>query len=73
MMVISVKDRVVGADYAKWAKNVLIFSAPALLVLGASLVNLIPHEAWYGAFLIAVWGLLADLFKKWLAVNKKAK
>ena len=34
MMVISVKDRVVGADYAKWAKNVNLFST-SLIGIGS--------------------------------------
>lgn len=62
-----------GADIQKWLRNALIFSAPALLVLFADLRDLIPENAAYGAILLAVYGLLMDLFKKWINENKYQK
>lgn len=54
-------------DIRKWGKNALIFLAPTILVFIASLSQLVPQEAWYGAILLYLINILTDLFRKFIA------
>ena len=57
-------------DIAKWLRNALIFSGPAILVLLADLRELIPENAAWGALALALYGMAVDLFKKWMQENR---
>lgn len=60
-----------SADWQKWGYNALLFLAPALLVLLASVVDVIPSDWKYGAVALYVLNLVTDWLRKWLADNKK--
>ena len=59
-------------DVKKWLTNALIFLAPALLVLMASLADAIPTDAKYGVFALYALNVLVDVLKKFVA-GKPAK
>jgi hypothetical protein len=67
---ISKANNLIKEDYQKWAKNVLIFASPALLVLFADLSEFVPKNAAWGALALALYGIGIDLFKKWLKENR---
>ena len=53
-------------DVEKWAKNALIFAAPALLVLIASTIDAIPKDWQYGAVALYLLNLAADILRKYI-------
>ena len=59
-------------DVKKWLTNALVFLAPALFVLFASVADAIPADAKYGVFVLYVINVLVDLLKKFVA-GKPAK
>lgn len=48
----------------KWIKNVLVFTAPALVVFFSQLALKVPVRDAALVAALALWGLLADYFKK---------
>ena len=56
-------------DFKKFVKNALIFGAPIIVAVIASLVNVIPQDAKYYALAIYVINLALDLVKKWYSDN----
>jgi hypothetical protein len=48
----------------KWLKNLLKFTAPAFAVLFSLLAQGVPLEKAWPLLLYAVYGLMADYFKK---------
>jgi len=66
---VSPEQKITKQDLIKFSRNLTIFTAPALVVFFAQLkMGVEPTEALPLALLI-LYGLLADLFKKWS--NKK--
>jgi hypothetical protein len=62
---VSPERKIIKEDLVKFAKNFLVFTAPALAAFFAQLkLGVSPKEAMPLVALIT-WGLLADLFKKW--------
>ncbi len=54
-------------DLTKWSRNALVFLAPALLVLVASIVKVVPTDFKYGAVVLYLLNLLVDLLRKFVA------
>ncbi len=69
-MTISPKYQLIRQDLGKVLKNSLIFLGPALLVFIPALAKQIPAEAGYGALVLYVLNLLADLLRKFLATSR---
>lgn len=69
-MVVSKRFEIKKEDLLRVGKNSLIFAGPALLVLGASFIEVVPANYKYAAGLL--WGLnaLLDLLRKFLSENK---
>lgn len=62
---VSPEKKITREDLMKFIKNLLVFTAPTLAVFFTQLkMGVSPKEALPLALLI-LWGLLADLFKKW--------
>ncbi len=55
------------ADLIKWSKNALIFAGPAILVLLASFTKIIPSDWQYGALVLYIINLFADLLRKYIS------
>jgi hypothetical protein len=49
----------------QWLKNAAIFTFPALAVLFASLADGVDPRASWGLAAVVLYGLLADLFRKY--------
>lgn len=58
-------------DWQAAAKQALIFLGPALLVLLASVIEVIPGEAKYGVIVLFLLNRVTDLLRRYLADNKK--
>ena len=56
--------QVSNETYKKFAKNVLMFTAPALFVFFAQLSQGVDPKMASGVALLALYGLVADLMKK---------
>lgn len=54
-------------DWKLWGFNVLKFSAPILAVFFGMLAQDVPVEKAWPIALLALYGALADFFKKWKA------
>ncbi len=54
-------------DLTAWGKNLLMFTSPALVVLFTLLGNGVPFQKAYPVALLALYGAIADLIKKWKA------
>lgn len=48
----------------KWALNILLFTAPALAIFFGQLASGVNWKLAGSVALLALWGLLADLFRK---------
>lgn len=57
-------------DVQKWLWNAFIFAIPALLVLLASLKDVIPVDASWGVVALYLVNVLTDLLKKWMNENR---
>ena len=68
-LIISEKFSMVNQDWVKVGKNALVFAGPALLVLIASLVNILPKDASWIPIALYVLNVLTDLLRKFLAEN----
>ncbi len=68
-MIVSEKFDMVAQDWGKVAKNALIFAGPALLVLIASFVNVLPKEGVWVPVVLYLLNVLVDILKKFLAEN----
>jgi hypothetical protein len=51
-------------DLKKMGMNVLVFTAPALIVFFGQLASGVNWKVAGAVALLALWGILADLFKK---------
>jgi hypothetical protein len=51
-------------ELTKWAKNLLLFTAPALAVFFGQLAAGVSWKVALPVALVAFWGVLADYFKK---------
>jgi|CXWL01.1.fsa_nt_gi hypothetical protein len=71
--IVSPKFVLVSEDLKKWLGNALVFAAPALLVLIASIVQIVPADFKYGVFVLYVLNLLTDLLRKYVGVNTYTK
>lgn len=60
----------IAQDWQKWIKNSLIFAGPALIVLVASIIEVIPQEGIWGAIVLYLLNVITDLLKKFLSQNK---
>ena len=54
-------------DLVSWGKNALIFLAPALLVLLASIQGVVPHDSTKGVVILYLVNVLADLLRKFVS------
>jgi len=52
-------------DVYKWSKNLLVFTAPALAVFFFQLSQGVDPKIALAVALLALYGMLADLFKKY--------
>ncbi len=57
-------------DLQKWGTNALIFAGPALIVLLASIKDIIPKQAEWGVFALFVVDIVTDLIRKFIAGKK---
>ncbi len=53
-------------DIQQWAYNIFVFLVPALLVVVASLEQIIPTSAQYGALALFLCNAITDLLRKYL-------
>jgi hypothetical protein len=58
------KLRLKSTEFEKWIRNMLLFTAPALVVLFSLLAQGVKLEKAYPVALLALYGVLADYFKK---------
>ena len=65
-VVISAKYRLVEEDVKKWSYNALVFAAPALVVLVASLRDIVPGDAGWGVIALYLVNVLTDLGRKFV-------
>lgn len=70
MATISHARQFIKADLYRWGRNTLVFAGPALLVLLASIADVIPSDASWGVLALYALNLLVDAFRKWLTVNR---
>ncbi len=61
---VSKKWRLNREDWKKIGINVIVFTAPALAVFFVQLASGVEWKIAGAVALLALWGLLADLFKK---------
>lgn len=54
-------------DWEKWGKNLLWFTAPALAIFFTQLTSGVDWKVAGGVALLALYGALADLFRKFKA------
>ncbi|OGY24248.1 MAG: hypothetical protein A2Y57_04145 [Candidatus Woykebacteria bacterium RBG_13_40_7b] len=52
-------------DLAHWAKNALIFAGPALVVLVASIRDVVPKDASWAVVALYILNVATDLLRKW--------
>jgi hypothetical protein len=52
------------AEFNKWIQNIFFFTAPALVVLFSMLSQGVEFKKAYPVALLALYGILADYFKK---------
>lgn len=57
-------------DMRKWGTNLIVFTSPILVVLFTLLANGVPFSKAWPVALLAAYGALADLFKKWSGTNR---
>ena len=69
-MVKSPKKKLIKEDYVRAFENALLFAGPALLVLIASTIEVIPEGAKYGAYILFLLNFITDLLKKFLEESK---
>jgi hypothetical protein len=58
------KLKLKSTEFEKWIRNMLLFTAPALVVLFSLLAQGVKLEKAYPVALLALYGVLADYFKK---------
>lgn len=58
-------------DWVLAGKQALIFLGPALLVLIASVVEVVPNDAKYGVIVLFLLNRITDLLRRYLADNSK--
>jgi len=68
--IISKVNEIKREDVAKWGKNALLFTIPAIIVFIGSVADVIPKDASYGVVLLYVLNLLTDFLKKYRQENK---
>jgi len=61
---IAPKGKLNTEDLKKIGMNVLVFTAPALIVFFGQLASGVNWKVAGAVALLALWGILADLFKK---------
>lgn len=61
----SPKNSLNKEDVKQWLHNTLVFLAPALAVLIASTVRIIPPDWKYGTITLYVLNVLTDLLRKY--------
>mgnify|MGYP001602085624 CR=1 FL=1 len=61
---ISPVGKVNANDLKKWGMNILVFSAPVLIVFFGQLAKGVPVQEAWPITLIALYGALVDLFRK---------
>lgn len=59
------------ADWKAAGKQALIFLGPALIVLLASVVDVVPADAKYGVLVLFLLNRITDLLRRYLADNSK--
>lgn len=69
MAVISKRHELKKEDLVRWGRNALIFAGPALLVLIASAVELIPVDAGWGVVALYLINVGTDLLRKFMREN----
>lgn len=65
------KGELSKADWKAAGKQALIFLGPALLVLMASVVEVVPSNWKYGVVVLFMLNRVTDLLRRYLADNKK--
>ena len=68
-MIISRRFDMRKQDWEKVLKSALIFAGPALLVLIASVVNVLPKEWALAPIVLYLLNVLTDILRKYLAEN----
>jgi hypothetical protein len=56
-----------GADYKRVLKNAVVFLAPAIVVLLASLRNIVPADASWAVVALFVLNVVTDLIRKFVS------
>lgn len=57
-------------DWQTWGRNLVMFTAPILAVLFSLLANGVPIEKAYPVAILAAYGAIADLLKKWATTKQ---
>ena len=63
--IVSAKETLIAVDWKKWGKNLLAFTAPLLAGFFTILAQGVPVSKAWPILVLALYGALADLFKKW--------
>lgn len=61
------RNRLTSEDVSKWGKNLLVFSAPIMVVFFSLLAQGVKVEKALPVAILALYGAVADLFKKYRA------
>jgi hypothetical protein len=69
-IIVSESRELIRADVLQSLRNALVFAGPAVLVLLASFVEIVPAEARYGALALFVLNYATDLLRKFLSENR---
>lgn len=64
-VLVSPANSLTWVEVKKWAKNLLWFTAPALAIFFGQLAAGVDIKVAAGVALLAFWGAMADLFKKY--------
>lgn len=60
-------------DLIRWVHNSLVFLAPVAIVAITALMQQIPQDWAYGAFVLYVLNIVADIVRKWVGQNTYRK
>lgn len=68
-VIIMFRQKLAEIDYGRIAKNILVFSAPALVVFFAQLQQGVSLKNATLVALLVIYGILADFFRKFKEVK----
>lgn len=64
-VIISPSNYVSKQDLHNWAKNILFYTAPALVIFFGQLAAGVELKIAFSVALLAFWGMTADFFRKY--------